>query len=96
MQEFSRKIINMYQTLTSVSINYQENKAFICKGVDAKTNDIVKFELSVGISEEQQRDGDVVRTLQNVQSLPEHFQDEIEFNVVHAHNFFNTIFTHLK
>ena len=98
LQEFSRKIINMYQTLTSVSINYQENsQAFICKGVDAKTNDIVKFELSVGISEEDSNEMVMSYVpLQNVQSLPEHFQDEIEFNVVHAHNFFNTIFTHLK
>ena len=96
LEEFSKKIINMYQTLTSVSINYRENtQAFMCKGVDAKTNDR-KFELSVGISEE---DGnEMVMSyvpIQNVQSLPEHFQDEIEFNVV-CTQFFQHYFHALK
>ena len=79
LQEVSRKIINMYQTLTSVSINYQENnEAFICEGVDAKTNDIVQFELSVGISEEDSNEMVMSYVpIQNVHSLPEHFHSAL-------------------
>ena len=98
IQEEMKKTNRLYETLTSISIIYQENSdTFLCQGVDAKTNDILKFELSFGISEEDTNE--MVMSylpIQNVHSLPEHLQDEIEFNVVHAHNFFNTIFTHIK
>jgi len=98
IQEEMKKTNRLYETLTSISIIYQENSdTFLCQGVDAKTNDILKFELSFGISEEDTNE--MVMSylpIQNVHSLPEHLQDEIEFNVVHAHNFFNTIFKHIK
>ena len=93
-----KKINRMYQTLTSISMAYQQdNDVFLCQGIDSKTNDILKFELSIGISEEDSNEMVMSYVpIQNVHSLPEHLQDEIEFNVVHAHNFFNTIFTHIK
>lgn len=93
-----KKINRMYQTLTSISMAYQQDSdVFLCQGIDSKTNDILKFELSIGISEEDSNEMVMSYVpIQNVHSLPEHLQDEIEFNVVHAHNFFNTIFAHIK